>query len=367
MIKGVHFVRSARRGKPIRWYVYAWRGGPAIRAVEQVSRPSLSREDVAAIAAAHASDRAPQHTVAGLISRWHGSPEWKRLAPSTRELWDRIAFAIDRRWGSAPLSLWSDPRMTAKVIKWRDEMSDTPRAADEHVKVLRLMLGWAQLRGLVSCNVAAPVPRLWRGGDRAEIIWSPDDCAAFDAVAPQWLADARHLAELTGLRRTDLCSLSWSDICDTHIGRLAAKKSAGKRRRTLMPIVPDLRHLLAELRTRYRAPDVDTVLVGSKGWPLRPRTLTAEFISARAKANGGEGIFHPAEGENGRPRAKTLHDLRGTFATRLMTLPGGSLTDDQIAGIMGWSPRDVAAIRRRYVDEAAIVVAIGQRINSALL
>ena len=35
-----------------------------------------------------------------------------------------------------------------------------------------------------------------------------------------------------------------------------------------------------------------------------------------------------------------------------MQLPGGSLTDDQIATIMGWSPKQPAAIRKRYVDEA---------------
>ena len=252
--------------------------------------------------------------------------------------------------------------MTVKVVNWRDAMSATPRAADEHVKVLKLMLGWAQLRGHVICNVASPVPRLWKGGDRAEIIWQPEDCEAFDTVAPQWLADARRLAELTGLRRADLCALLWSEISETHISRTAAKKSAGKRHRTVMPIVPDLREFLAVLRTRPRADGVDTVLVGTKGKPVAPTTLTAEFISYRGKANNGSGInYDIGNGED--PRAKTLHDLRGTFATRLMTLPDGGLTDDQIAGIMGWSTKDVAAIRRRYVDEATIVVAIGQRIN----
>ena len=132
-----------------------------------------------------------------------------------------------------------------------------------------------------------------------------------------------------------------------------------------MPIVPGLRALLDELRTRHRATNVETVLVGAKGNPVAPRTLTAEFIACRNKANGGSGIVHPPKMEGEKPKAKTLHDLRGTFATRLMTLPGGGLADDQIASIMGWSPRDVAAIRCRYVDEAAIVVAIANRINAA--
>ncbi|WP_206241695.1 hypothetical protein [Novosphingobium terrae] len=63
---------------------------------------------------------------------------------------------------------------------------------------------------------------------------------------------------------------------------------------------------------------------------------------------------------------KTLHDLRGTYATKLMTLPGGSLTNSEIASVMGWSETQVATIRKRYVDEAAIVVAIGRRIAGDL-
>ena len=61
-------------------------------------------------------------------------------------------------------------------------------------------------------------------------------------------------------------------------------------------------------------------------------------------------------------RAKHLHDIRGTFATKLMTLPDGGLSDSQIAMTMGWSESQVSAIRKRYVDEAAIIVAIATRI-----
>ncbi len=129
-----------------------------------------------------------------------------------------------------------------------------------------------------------------------------------------------------------------------------------------MPIVPGLRELLAELRTRVRKPGVETVLVGTRGHALMPDTLSTHFLAWRAKANEGAGIWHRGADSDEPDRTKTFHDLRGTFATRLMTLPGGSLSDEQIAGVMGWSAAQVSAIRKRYVDEAAIVVAIGQRI-----
>ena len=362
-VAGVHIVRAARAGKPIRWHIYAWRGGPKIRMAQQPLRPSLTRDDIAAIAAAHAADQPRRDTINGLSIAWQASPDWKALARSTRLLWGGALVRIEQKWGEVPLRLWNDPRMTAKLVGWRDSMAATPRAADVHIMVLGRMLVWGQLHGLVTINAAAPVPTLWKGGHREEIIWLPHDCAAFDAVpdAPQWLIDARKLAEFTGLRRADLVALSWSDITDTHIARTAAKKSQGKRRRTIMPIVPGLRELLAELKTRHRQPGVETVLVGTRGRAIKPATLTVEFIKHRHQANAGQGIHHPGECGDP-PRAKSLHDFRGTFATKLMTLPGGSLTDDQIASVMGWSPQKVAAIRKRYVDEAAIIVAIATRI-----
>jgi hypothetical protein len=47
-------------------------------------------------------------------------------------------------------------------------------------------------------------------------------------------------------------------------------------------------------------------------------------------------------------------------------LHGAGLTDEEIADIMGWSPQQVAAIRRVYVDQARVIVAIGPRIRGAL-
>jgi hypothetical protein len=42
------------------------------------------------------------------------------------------------------------------------------------------------------------------------------------------------------------------------------------------------------------------------------------------------------------------------------------LTDEEIANITAWSPGNVARIRRTYVDDAAVVVALSRRINAAL-
>lgn len=75
------------------------------------------------------------------------------------------------------------------------------------------------------------------------------------------------------------------------------------------------------------------------------------------------GIVH-VDDETGATRKKHLHDVRGSFATKLMTAT--DLTDQEIAGIMGWSPEEVGSIRKVYVSEDARVVAIGKRIAQGL-
>lgn len=55
--------------------------------------------------------------------------------------------------------------------------------------------------------------------------------------------------------------------------------------------------------------------------------------------------------------------MRGTFCTKLIL---AGLTDKEAADIMGWAPEQVAGIRRTYVDDARVVVAIGERIRGKL-
>jgi len=57
-----------------------------------------------------------------------------------------------------------------------------------------------------------------------------------------------------------------------------------------------------------------------------------------------------------------MRNLRGTFATRCMI---AGLTDQEIADILGWTTKDVAAIRIKYVDQARVVVAMAERIARA--
>jgi hypothetical protein len=368
---GSHFVRSS--GK--RWYVYAWRGGPRIATVDSSTKPVLSREQELLVEKARrAAAEAGDGTLGGMIRDWRRSPEWAALAPSTRDTWTVPLTRVEDKWGRLPVELWNDPRMVGKVVAWRDGMAATPRAADIGVTVLSRLLEWGRLRARVQVNVAAGVPTLYRGGDRAEIVWTADDIDAFCRSALMLdrplLIDCLFLATLTGMRLADLAAVTFAECgVDAAVGedgrpttgaaivRKAAKRSRGRRRRAAIPILPELRGLIDELRTRPRMPGVDTLLVNSYG-----RAWSADALGKRfGEISRHAGIVHLEPGEE--PRAKHLHDVRGTFVTHLCR---AGLTDDQVAGIVAWSPQNVARIRRVYVDDAAVVVALSRRLNAAL-
>jgi integrase len=364
-IAGLHFVANRRPGKPVRWFVYAWRGGPCIMKVTGARKPALTPAAVAAFHdAIEDSHKVKRGTLGGSIRAYRKSASgWLALEPSTRRTWERHLTLIEDRWCDTPMAFWSDARMRGKIISWRDERAATPRTADIGVDVLQHLLQWALLQGEVTINLAAAIPKIDRPESRAAIIWTAADMAAFAAVASRQCSDAVRLAALTGLRRADLCRVSWAHVGDFAITMTAEKKSRGKRQRVTIPIIPKLHDLLAELRSRApRKPGVETLLINGKGEAWTPGGLTQRINGWRDKAN----IVHQPDEPDAKPVKKHLHDIRGTFATELMMIVP-RLTDQEIADLMGWSVANVANIRRCYVDDETIIVSLAKRIANSKL
>lgn len=369
MIKGVHYVPIRRRGRITRWYVYAYRGGPLVWKGNSVTKPRLDAKDARFIIEAQKAPSKVDPTILrSLIREWRScdpqrpsSPEWAALSAGTKRTWGSALDLIEGKWGETPLEIWSDPRMISKVVEWRDSRAATPRAADIGVTVLRALLKFGRLRGKVAINVAADIPALYRNGQRAEIVWTDDDIERFAAAARRLdriqVLDGLRLAALTGLRREDLVTLTWDEVGDISIIKLARKRSKGKRRRVTMPRIPALDELLDELRSRTRREGANTVLVNSHGDPWSVSGFGGSFVRVRDEAE----IYHVDE-DTGNRVAKHLHDVRGTFCTKLIIL--GDLTDQEVADIMGWSVNKVAAIRRVYVDQTQVVRALGERLRT---
>ena len=352
-IKGLYVTCNRKPGKPVRWYVYAWRGGPLVLKTEGAKRPNIGPKEIELYHKALKERQAiASHTIAKLVQDYRNSREWKAFADSTRRMWGIHLDRINERWGKSPIAVWSDPRMVTKVIKWRDENADQPRKADYGVGVLRSLLEWARLRGLVKVNVAVGIPQLYHGGQRAEILWTQDDIERFCAVASQQVKDGLHLACHTGLRRADLVKVTWDHVGPNAIIITAEKKSKKQRRKAVIPITRHLRALLTELETRDRKEGVKTILVNGHGKAWSGDGFGQRFNESRDEA----GIAH----DDGRP--KHLHDCRGTFATRLIL---AGFTDQQAADVLAWSPERVANIRKVYVDQERVIVEMADRLNRA--
>lgn len=291
-----------------------------------------------------------QKDLQGLIAAYLSSPEWAQLADRTRYVWRFIVERIRDRWGATPMTLWSDPRQLQAILAWRNETAHQPRTADHRLTVLHHMLAWGRLHGWVTTNIASNIPRLYRPGNRAEVIWLEDEIESFCATAPPHVANGMRLAAMTGLRRADLVALTWSEIDEFTIKRVT-RKSGRRRKRAIIPVTPELRALLDDFKHWDRAPGVETLLVNSRGQRWSEDGFTHRFNVVRNALD----IRH-SDG-----RRKHLHDVRGTYATRLVKL---GLSDQEVGDIMGWSAQQVGEIRKIYVEDDTAVQAIINRLRA---
>lgn len=369
VIEGVHFVRKRPAGGISRWYVYAWRGGPVVMSADG-RKPSLTTEALERIASARrdrdAARKPRPTTIQTLIDKWRDSSEWSNFTPNTQKTWGSSIRAIEVKWGEVPLAVFNDTRMIAKVVDWREDRKKTPRAADNGVTVLRALLKFGVQRGDLRINVAEKIAKIYVNGQRAEIIWTKDDLDFFENAAGEKdraVYEAVLFCSVTGLRREDLARVTWASVGEFAIVKKAMKSSRGRRHFATVPRIARLDAVLELLKVRSRVSGVDTVLVNPRGRPWHLDTLSKE-VARIAKLAGIVHIDVDEEGGPPRRRRKHLHDVRGTFATYLMTET--DLADAEIASIMGWSVDEVTRIRRIYVDDTARQIALGKRIARGL-
>lgn len=314
--KGIHAVKA--KGKQ---YRYAWRGGPRLFA--EPGTPAFEAEYAAALD----QDKPAGGTYQALADAFLSSGEFATLAPRTRADLRTYVDMSAARFGVASLAAMEDRRMRAKVKAWRDSMAATPRKADLAIEALRRVLNFGIDQGEIQFNVAARIKPL-HSADRSAEVWSDNEIAAFcDALNPA-ARRAFLFMRWTGLRRSDACAITWSADQGSHL-EWRTGKSRG-RTMVIIPVLPQLRALIDQMPRGNAV----TMLANTKGRSWTPDGLSTALQKAKVKT----GI------------TKRGHDVRGTFATDLML---AGLDDREIAEIMGWRERDVAKIRRIYVNREA--------------
>ncbi len=333
IVTRLHVVRK-RRGGLDRYYVYAWRGGPCIHR-QDGERPIIGPELLDKAAAARMKGAAGgERTMDKILDAYRASPEFEKLRDATKRDYRLWLNRISERFGSAPIGAFTDTRMREQIILWRDTWVNTPRAADKAAVMMATVLGWAVQRGIIGVNVATGIKSLHRVNKSKEI-WERRHMRAM-TKAPLHLRHALMLGGLTGLRLGDLVRVSWDQVGQNAIIIENTRKRGG---RAVIPLLPETRRLLAKIG-KGEGP----ILRNSRGQPWTESGLGSVF--QKAKPAGFD---------------RRIHDLRGTFATRLI-LSGA--TDEQAALVLGWTAREIAAIRARYVDEERVIIDLAARLSA---
>jgi integrase len=321
-----------------RTYYYAWRGGPRLRG--QPGSPEFHQSYNEAIE----SRRTPEPgRFRSLIVLYRASPDYKKLAESTRQQWAPWLDRIGTYFGDLRIAQFERPEKIRPIIRrWRNQWADKPRTADYGMQVLSRVLSYAvDPLGSIAGNPCEGIKQLYTG-DRSEIIWTDLDIVLLKKTCPPDIAHAVDLASHTGLRLSDLLRLSWS-----HVGEDAIRFSTGKsrgRREAIIPLYDELRELLARIPKRST-----TILTSSKRRPWTPDGFGSSFNTAKKEAGIGDRDLH-------------FHDLRGTAATRFYI---AGLSIRVIAEILAWSEDQVERIIRRYVARGAATKDVIRQLNEA--
>ena len=331
-LKGVHKTTKTLADGTRKDYYYAWAGGPRIE-----EEPG-TKEFRQAYDAAHASTKtlAPG-TIAWLIQEFTAEDceAWEELRSRARKDHLESFKIIKAEFGTTTLKKVQEKGSRKKFKNWRASMKDTPRTADKRWSSLNKLFNWAVDQEHMDRNPCAKAGKLYKG-NRADKIWTPQQEAAFEAVAHKQLLRAKLLADDTGQREGDLLALQWSAYDGTRI-RLTQSKSKRSNKPGKRVSILCTKRLKAELnlmKAENEARDVPSthILVGLRG---RPYTQSG-FGASWRKASRRAGITADDV---------TFHDLRGTFVVKLIR-KGRTL--EQIAKITGHSMKELRTIESVY-------------------
>jgi integrase len=274
-------------------------------------------------------------TLADLMRRFEASPEYAKMAETTRLEYRRKLKRLDREWGSCPISALSDREFRKDDLAWRDKIAETtPREADNLVSAVARVLAFAVDRGEIATNVLDKVRRVYHS-DRADKIWLPEHVAAFTKAASVEMCHAMLVALHSGQRQGDLRRLAWSAY-DGH--RLTLRQGKGGAEVSIK-CTAALKRLLDAMAESKRGPLILTTSTG-RAWTKR------YFAECWQEATEVAGI-----------RDLHFHDLRGTAVTMLAE---AGATVPEIAAVTGHSLAhaqrilDVYLARTRQLADAAM-------------
>lgn len=201
---------KTRHGRMV-WYVRVGQG-PRVRMREAYGSEGFWRDYRLAVDGKPVAKQAgpAAGTLAWLVARYLMSAEWSDLAAATRKQRHTVYRAMEAKAGDQPLKA-VDQRA---ILATRDKLRDRPHAANNFVKAMRGLFGWAmgneEMARIVKRDPTIGVKLLTGKNDEAGFhAWTEEELARFEAKWPTGTRQrlAFDLLLYTGLRRGDAVRL----------------------------------------------------------------------------------------------------------------------------------------------------------------
>jgi integrase len=285
---------------------------------------------------------APVGTLGWLVAAYVGSEEFKvldRISQRTRRGILEGCLLEPREPGSSDLmALCPLEHLAAPhILMLRDRRSGRPGAANNRLKYLSAMFGWAVNRGILKSNPARDVKAV-RYSSSGFHSWTPAEVRQFEAQHPVGSKARLALALLlfTGPRRGDVVTFGRQHVKDGWIRFVPGKTRYRRSMMLEIPIVPELERILAASPTGEL-----TFLVTEYG-----RSFSAAGFGAWFRKRCDEaGLEHCS-----------AHGLRKAGAA--IAAERGA-TDRQLMALYGWTTASQATVytaaadRKKLAGEAA--------------
>lgn len=296
------------------WYVRRAHGAPRFRIRAEFGTPEFWTEYDAALRKAEAGERpaasgAARGTVEWLINQYRESAEWAALKPATRKQREAQYRVVIAGAGADPIAAMTP----AAIRRARDARKDRPHAANNLLKALRGVFGWAVDAGLIAADPTKGIARLTGANDAVGFhVWTVDEVHRFESRWPVGTRQrlALDLALYTGLRRGDLARIGPPHRRGDTLA-IGTEKSAG----SIVVSVPVLDVLDASIAATPTGST--TYLVTPAGEPYTKESL-GNWFRDQCRLAGVPGSFHGL-----RKAAATLAAERGA-------------TESQLNAIFGW-------------------------------
>jgi integrase len=273
---------TTRHGRRV-WYVRIGKG-QRVRIRAAYGTDAFWEEYRAALAGGRAPAAAGKivtGSIAWLVQRYIESAEWADLSPATRKQRHYFYRTMAAKSGHLPHAKVNK----ASILAGRDALKDRPHAANNFLKAMRGLFGWAVDRGYRKDDPSRGVLLLKGPNDDAGFhAWTDDEVAAYEA---RWPIGTRQRLALdlllyTGLRRGDVVRLGRPHVKDG-IFRIRTEKTGTL---VIAPIVPQLARSIAASVTGEL-----TYLTTERGKPFGKESFGTWFAKA-CRAAGVPGSAH---------------------------------------------------------------------------